>query len=160
MRLQHGPATGMQGAPLSASHIKLYNSQSKARYRKCLVLPEGGKLEDPEINPHGIGHVGENQHTTPLAYGLSRESNQGHALCSSHPCHHVLGEVHRKMMVYDCLFSLKFVLYDREFNKQERPLFVLDQNEIYRVVKDCCHIRKYASSLEWLYDSVTSSCLC
>ncbi len=42
---------------------------------KVLDFLQGGKLEGPDKNPHGTG---ENQCTTLLTYGPSRESNQGH----------------------------------------------------------------------------------
>ncbi len=66
----------MARTPLAASHIDPFVTTEHGLRSKLFEFSGGGEPEGLGKNPCGIG---ENQHTTLLTYGLSRESVQGHS---------------------------------------------------------------------------------
>ena len=72
MQLQCVREAGLQGR-IQLPHQPIMTTEH-SQDRKCLIFPEGGKPDVLE-NPCGTA---ENQRTTQLTYGPSRESNRGH----------------------------------------------------------------------------------
>ena len=66
--IQHVREAGMQGR----IQLQTIMTTAHSQYRKCLIIPEGGKPDGLD-NPRGTA---ENQRTTQLTYSPGRESNR------------------------------------------------------------------------------------